>query len=120
MKNNLILLAFAAVFVLSVTGMKNANAFPAADGDPSISLINVYPNASTGDFYLTYSSADRRATVLEIMNAQGKKVYSEELNSVPGTNFIEIKNSTLPTQGIYFVRLVQGKIKSYAERIVKK
>jgi len=120
MKNNLILIAFAAIFLLLVSGMENANAFPASDDGPSISLINVYPNAGTGDFYLTFSSADRSATVLEIMNADGKKVYSEELHSVPGTNFIEIKNSTLPAQGIYFVRLAQGKVKSYAERIVKK
>lgn len=86
----------------------------------SLSLINIYPNPTTGEFYLTYRSEDRCETLLEIMNGEGKKIYSNILNSMRGTNFIEIGNDMLPSQGIYFVRLSQGKIKSHAERIVKK
>ncbi len=85
----------------------------------SLSLINIYPNPATGDFYLTYSSEDRSTTQLEVMNAEGKTFYSETLNSMRGANFIEIKNSILPGKGIYFVRLSQGQVKSQAERIVK-
>lgn len=90
------------------------------DSPFSLSLVNVYPNPSTGDFYLTYRSEDRCETLLEILNTEGKKVYEEVLHTLRGTNFIEIKNHMILSQGIYFVRLSQGEIKCDAKRIVKK
>jgi hypothetical protein len=86
----------------------------------SLSLVNIYPNPTTGDFYLTYRSENRCETLFEILNAEGKRMYVETLHSQRGTNFIEIKNNTLPAKGIYFARLSQDKVKSQAERIVKK
>src|SRR5258706_8140456 len=85
----------------------------------SLSLVNIYPNPSSGDFYLIYHSEDRSPVLLEIMNAEGKRFYSETINSMRGTNFIEIKDGILPGKGIYFVCLSQGQVKSFAERIVK-
>ena len=90
------------------------------DSPFGLSLISVYPNPSTGDFFLTYSSEERCETLLEVMNAEGKRVHTEVFQSLRGTNIINVKSSTLGAKGIYFVRLSQGKTKSHAERIVKK
>ena len=91
----------------------------AADS-PFLLSFNLYPNPATGDFYLIYRSEEPCETLLEILNAEGDKIYSENLHSQPGTNFTEIKNSTLTEKGVYFVRLSQGKVKSHTERIIKK
>ena len=86
----------------------------------SFSLLNVYPNPSSGNFYFTYHSEMRCRTELEVMNSQGKVILTNVLNSMRGINFAEIDEDDLTAKGIYFVRLRQGSIKSSAEKIVKK
>ncbi len=85
-----------------------------------LSVVNVYPNPFNGDFLLTYHSNEKKPTVLEILNPDGKPIYSETLKSDSGVNVYDFNNKIKLPHGIYFVTLLQGKTKTEAIRIVKK
>lgn len=84
-----------------------------------LSVVNVYPNPFTGEFSITYNSENNSVTKMEIRNAQGKLVYSEQLKSSSGINRYNFNNKANLSKGIYFVMLAQGKSKTDAKRIVK-
>ena len=91
------------------------------DDDAAIlSVVNIYPNPFNGDFLLTYHSVDKETTLVEILNAKGKSVYSESVKSGSGVNVYDFNSKMQLTQGIYFVTLSQGKNKTEPIRIVKK
>src|SRR5258706_2381577 len=96
---------------ISVTGGKDAS---------SLSVVNVYPNPFNGDFLLTYHSDEKTTTVLEILNPEGKRVYSEALKSGSGVNVYDFNSKIQLSHGIYFVALSQGKNRTEAIRLVKK
>lgn len=86
----------------------------------SLSVVNVYPNPFNGDFLLTYHSDAKTLTTLEILNAQGKRYYSEALKSDSGVNVYDFNSKVQLPHGIYFVSLSQGNTRTEAIRIVKK
>lgn len=86
----------------------------------ALSVVNVYPNPFNGDFLLTYRSDNKTNTTVEILNADGKSIYSEMLQSDSGVNVYDFTNKINLNQGIFFVTLAQGKTKTEAIRIVKK
>jgi hypothetical protein len=91
------------------------------DGNASaLSVVNVYPNPFNGDFLLTYRSNEKVTTLLEILNAEGKRIFSEPLKSNSGVNVYDFNSKMQLPQGIYFVTLSQGKTRTEAIRIVKK
>jgi len=88
--------------------------------DPfSLSVVNLYPNPSTGNFSITYKSEENALTQLDIRNAEGKLIHSEPLKSKEGVNQYNFDTKTNLPKGIYFVSLSQGKYKTEAKRIVK-
>ncbi len=89
--------------------------------DPSVTLsvLSTYPNPFTDDFTLTYFSAHRSATTIEILDATGKQVWLEKLNPVSGVNYYHFKNQSLP-QGIYFVTLSQAENNKVTVRTIRK
>jgi hypothetical protein len=90
------------------------------DSVSSLSVVNIYPNPFNGDFLLTYHSDAKTLTTLEILNAQGKRFYSEALKSDSGVNVYDFNSKVQLPHGIYFVSLSQGNTKTEAIRIVKK
>ena len=90
------------------------------ENTPALSVMKVYPNPFNGDFLLTYHSSMKTDTKVDILNADGKNIYSEVLKSDSGTNLYDFNNKMLLEQGTFFVTLSQGKIKTEAVRIVKK
>ncbi|HLG34583.1 MAG TPA: T9SS type A sorting domain-containing protein, partial [Bacteroidia bacterium] len=77
----------------------------------ALSLNSVFPNPHSGNFSVTYSSAERCNTLFEILAPEGKLLYSINLESSRGTNFIELKTEEYVADGIYFIRLSQKKAK---------
>jgi len=90
------------------------------DGASSLSVVNVYPNPLNGDFLLTYRSDNKANTTVEILNAEGKGIYTEMLKTDSGVNVYDFSNKVKLNQGIFFVRLSQGKSKTEPVRFVKK
>ena len=61
-----------------------------------------------------------KATTLEILGAEGKRVYTEVLKSSTGVNVYDFNSKVQLPHGIYFVSLTQGNTRTEAVRIVKK
>jgi hypothetical protein len=85
----------------------------------SLSVVNVFPNPFTGEFSVTFVSEKNCTTQIEILNASGKLVYSEPLNSLKGENHYDFSKNEMLKKGIYFISLSQGKNKTEMKRVVK-
>jgi hypothetical protein len=85
----------------------------------SLSVLSTYPNPFTDDFMLTYFSAHRSVTTIEILDATGRQVWLEKLNPISGINYYHFKNPSLP-QGIYFISLSQENLAPVTTRIIRK
>ncbi|MGE0636285.1 MAG: T9SS type A sorting domain-containing protein [Bacteroidia bacterium] len=79
--------------------------------------LHVYPNPTSGKVTVNFKPDSKKKTQLKITDESGKVVYSEEIKtSSEFTHEIDLGNEA---KGIYFVELVQGKVK-YVNRIVLK
>ena len=85
----------------------------------ALTIITTYPNPFADDFILTYFSATRSVTTVEIMDATGKMVWNEKVIPQTGVNQYGFKNQSLPP-GIYFVQLRQEKNLPVTTRIIHK
>jgi len=63
----------------------------------------LYPNPSNGTFYIEYSNAPNTFEYCELLNTQGQKVYSQQIN----TDIIEINFNH---SGVYLIRLIGNTI----------
>lgn len=79
--------------------------------------LRVYPNPSSGKVTVNFKPDSKKKAQLKITDESGRVVYSEEVKTASEfTHEIDLSNEA---KGIYFVELVQGKIK-YVNRIVLK
>ena len=73
----------------------------------------VYPNPSTGQFFLTISELVGKS--LEIKNELGQIVYSQELTEI--TTSI---NTEFLSTGLYLVKVSNGKEEIYHKIVIEK
>lgn len=67
--------------------------------------INAYPNPTSGEFVLSYTSkTDEDATVV-IINLLGKEMHKENYNFNKGENNLQLDLSTYP-KGMYYVKII--------------
>jgi hypothetical protein len=69
--------------------------------------MKFYPNPSNGKFNLAFNLTTKGDTEINIMNIEGKNVYSEKLPGFSGRYDKEIDISQNP-KGTYFVKITQG------------
>jgi hypothetical protein len=89
------------------TKKASSNAGP-TNGKLSVTDIKFYPNPSNGKFNLSFTTPGKGDAEITIVNADGKKVFSESLPDFKGRYDKEVDLSENP-KGIYFVRIQQGK-----------
>ncbi len=78
------------------------------DGKLKIEKMNFYPNPSNGKFNLSFNLPDKGDAEVNILNMEGKSVFTEKLIGFTGNYEREIDISK-NAKGIYFVRVEQGK-----------
>ena len=78
------------------------------DGMLLLDNMNFYPNPNNGKFNLAFDLKDKGDTEINIMNLEGKNIYTEKLSNFSGHYDKEMDISKNP-KGSYFVRIQQGK-----------
>lgn len=77
------------------------------DNKLNIESMNFYPNPNDGKFTLEFNLKGKGDTEVNVMNMEGKPVYSEMLKNFSGNYKKEIDISANP-KGTYFVKVKQG------------
>jgi subtilisin-like proprotein convertase family protein len=73
-----------------------------------LNTINVYPNPSTGDFYIVFTSVDLSGTsVITITDARGSEIYTQSVMVEKGSNVFHIENMEA-APGIYYIKVSNG------------
>lgn len=78
-----------------------------SDNKLAVDKMDFYPNPSNGKFNLKFNLKEKGDTEINVMNMEGKKIYSEKLKAFSGNYDKEIDISSNP-KGIYFVKIDQG------------
>ncbi|MFI5218166.1 MAG: FG-GAP-like repeat-containing protein [Bacteroidia bacterium] len=70
-------------------------------------VISVYPNPNNGQFIISFTTTIATDVKVEVINVEGKIVYSDSKTAVAGEykNNIELKNAA---QGIYLMKIKTG------------
>lgn len=78
-------------------------------GDQKLKLdqLKFYPNPGNGKFNLSFNLKEKGDTDIQVMNVEGRTVYSEKLKNFSGQYDKEIDISSEP-KGVYFVKVNQG------------
>ena len=67
-------------------------------------IIKTFPNPSGDEFYVELISPEATSTVITIIDAQGKAVYSRTVETVKGTNLYKFESlNVLP--GMYYIQI---------------
>ncbi|HFA50321.1 MAG TPA: T9SS type A sorting domain-containing protein [Bacteroidetes bacterium] len=82
-------------------------------GTPSI-----MPNPTTGSSILLFNSPTEKLVELKLMDSMGRVVFDKMILSGNGLNTVELDINSLP-RGIYFLRLVEGGVVRWGERVVR-
>lgn len=71
------------------------------------SKIELFPNPNDGNFYINYKSENNNDLLIQIINTNGKTVYSQNIgnNNLSGNNPINIKNLS---KGLYQLKISCG------------
>jgi hypothetical protein len=77
------------------------------DNKLAVENMNFYPNPNNGRFTLDFNLKDKGDTDIQVMNLEGRSVYSETLKDFNGNYKKEIDISSNP-KGVYFVKVKQG------------
>lgn len=77
------------------------------DNKLNLEKMDFYPNPNNGKFNLRFNLKNKGTTDINVMNSEGKNIYSEKLSDFSGTYDKEIDISKNP-KGVYFVRVAQG------------
>jgi hypothetical protein len=78
-------------------------------GDNSpLTTVKVYPNPSTGDFYIDFTSEEiTGASVITITDARGMAVYKQDVTITKGSNVFHIENMEV-APGMYYIQVSNG------------
>ena len=98
-----------------VRAWKNDPAAAIGDEDLNISKSIMYPNPTSGEFKLSYSSPYIGEVNINIFTIDGREIEKINLQKIR-TNFIHHIN--LPRKGIYFIQFVAGKYQT-SHKIIK-
>ena len=89
----------AVAQLLNATGMEDL-------GSMDISF-NIYPNPNTGTFNISYEIDHNQILDIEIINTQGKQIFSTTLQGVKGSNLQTLNLSNIAS-GVYMVNILTG------------
>ena len=76
-------------------------------GKDTETSMSVYPNPSSGDFYVNFNTEELSvAGVIQITDAKGSEVHSQEVTIEKGSNVFHVNMEAAP--GIYYIRVYNG------------
>lgn len=78
-----------------------------SDNKLNMDKMEFYPNPSNGKFNLRFNLKNKGNTSVNVMNTEGKTIYTETLSNFSGTYDKEIDISKNP-KGTYFIKVEQG------------
>lgn len=78
-----------------------------SDNKLNMDKMEFYPNPSNGKFNLRFHLRNKGNTSVNVMNTEGKTIYTETLANFSGTYDKEIDISKNP-KGVYFIKVEQG------------
>jgi hypothetical protein len=87
------------------------------DNTELISNINIYPNPCNSDFTIELNANNTNATVIEIFNLNGQKMFGKIYSDInKGNNKINVKSNNMPV-GIYLIKINNG-TEQYTHKLV--
>lgn len=81
-------------------------------------MIAVYPNPSTDNFNVQMNGLDHADVVINVLDVQGKIVYSKTLTNVNGT-YTENVDASLFEKGVYAIEIRRDNVVLISEQVVK-
>lgn len=66
--------------------------------------IGVYPNPATGDFFIKINQPENTQALLEILSAEGKMIYQNNIEIQSDTHLISIQNKNW-SNGVYCIKI---------------
>lgn len=96
----------------STEGNINMDKMAAIDG------IQLYPNPASDQINLSFFLEAESNVALEVVDLMGKVVYTGGLNGMEGFNKTEFSTAGM-SNGIYFLRITQDKVRSIQKFVVK-
>lgn len=69
--------------------------------------IQIYPNPVVDEFTLTYQLTNKGSIQIDIVDLQGKVVFTKTVSQTEGIDQLKINVSKLP-KGLYLCRLING------------
>ena len=81
-------------------------------------MMNVYPNPTSGNAFLSFNGAKEERLSIEIFNTPGKLLVTKEIMSHSGQNKISLDLSGL-IPGIYFIKVNSSDQKQQTFKIIK-
>ncbi|MEP6466534.1 MAG: T9SS type A sorting domain-containing protein [Parafilimonas sp.] len=82
------------------------------------SILNVYPNPTSGNAYLVFNAVKEEKVSIVIKNVSGKALLKKEIVAVTGTNKILLDLSEL-IPGAYFINIINEKLEQQTLKIIK-
>jgi hypothetical protein len=83
-----------------------------------VSSLNVYPNPVTDKTVLTFYNTENAVYTVKVLDAMGKEVYAENINSVLGMNRADLNLNGI-SSGVYFLVLSNAKATATRRLIVE-
>lgn len=80
-------------------------------------LINVVPNPSPGEFYVSAKGIINKDIGIEVFDLLGQKIYTNQ-QRVRSVNFLQMINLRNVSNGVYYIKIIVDK-KVYVRKILK-
>ena len=83
----------------------------------ALSEVKVYPNPNQGNFTVSFEAADAADAQVSLHDLAGRRVHSETVRVVAGSNQLPIQLNDVPA-GLYFLRLQVGTLETAPIKII--
>jgi hypothetical protein len=127
MKNVIILillLSFNTLHLLNAQDIDTAAVCPTPEERDNNSLLTVFPNPSNGTFQIVYASTTTcppagwgGVLMVNIINSNGKTVYSESISNFEG-EYNKIIDLNTQEKGVFIIEVVSGRQKKVKREVL--
>lgn len=91
--------------------------YEVAEDGLGVSDLMVFPNPSEGEFKVAFEVKEEASMNLYVFDQSGKRIFSEKLKNIEGSQTIDVDLSNQPA-GIYYVNLTDGKTSSTRKVVI--
>lgn len=95
----------------------SGNRMEAITQGDSLTVSNIYPNPANNKFFLDIESSGNCVIEMELYDAQGKLIATEQKTLVQGSNTIS-NDAEFASKGIFLVRIVTSEGRSIIKRVI--